>query len=332
MNKLISRRKLITGASLPRLGAVLWLAAGFRVAVAQSTAVAPAARPDIRIQDTSVYPESVTAAADGTIFVGSAKGNVYRAAAGSSAATAWIRTSAENGILAILGVLADDVSKTLWLCSAPNFFGPERSQGVSSLIAFDLHTAALKGIYPLPPPASVCNDISIASDGAAFVSDTSNGRIFRLAPGAAKLDLYGADAALVGIDGLAFSESGVLYVNNVRSNRILRVETDEDGRMRGLTELTLSHELGGPDGFRRIAGNRFLQAEGTIGRLSVVTIDGDNARLTVIDETLESSPGATPVGDTAYVIESNMRYLLDPKLRGQEPESFMILARPIPKE
>jgi hypothetical protein len=100
--------------------------------------------------------------------------------------------------------------------------------------------------------------------------------------------------------------------------------------MGALTELTLSHELGGPDGMRLIEGNRFIQAEGTIGRLSVVTIEGDSATLTVIDDALESSPGATMVGNTAYVLESNIQYLLNPDLRGQEPPAFMVLARPLP--
>jgi sugar lactone lactonase YvrE len=135
---------------------------------------------------------------------------------------------------------------------------------------------------------------------------------------------------LTGIDGLAFSGDGTLYVNNVRSNQILRVETDREGRMTGLKALTLSHELGGPDGMRLIQGNRFIQAEGTIGRLSVVTIDGDTARLDIIDDTLVSSPGAATHGNTAYVLESEIRYLTDPALRGQQPESFMIFTRPLP--
>ena len=287
--------------------------------------------PDIEIVDTEVFPESITASADGTVFAGSVKGNVYRAEAGSATATPWIRTTPENGILSILGVLADDASNTLWLCSVPNFFGTERSQGVSSLMAFDLTTAAQKGVYPFPAPASVCNDVAIAADGSAFASDTSNGRIFVLRPGASSLELYGADAALVGIDGLAFSGDGTLYVNNVQSNQILRVETDASGAMTGLTTLALSHELGGPDGFRLIEGNRCLPAEGTIGRLAVLTIDGARADLEIIDDTLVSSPGATAVGDTAYVLESNIGYLTDPNLRGQQPESCMIYARPLPQ-
>ena len=300
------------------------------VAVALAGCTASPTFADIRIDDTEVFPESISAGTDGTIYVGSVKGNVYRALPGADIATPWIRHSPDNGILTILGVLADNAHDTLWLCSVPNFFGPERSQGVSSLMAFDLGTGEQKGVYPFPAPASVCNDVTIAADGTAFASDTSNGRIFTLAPGADSLALYGQDPLLNGIDGLAFSADGTLYVNNVRSNQILRVETDGAGRMTGLKVLALSHELGGPDGMRLIEGNRFIQAEGTIGRLAVVTIDGDSARLDVIDDTLLSTPGATTFGNTAYVLESEIRYLTDPSLRGQQPESFMIFTRQLP--
>lgn len=285
---------------------------------------------DIVINDTEVYPENLTVADDGTIYVGSVKGIVYRAAPDSLTAEPWIRHSSENGILTILGVLADDASDTLWLCSVPNFFGPERSEGVSSLMAFDLHSGEQKGVYPFPPPASTCNDVTIAADGTAYASDTNNGRIFMLAPGDTELSLYGTDLELFGIDGLAFSEDGTLYANNVRNNTMLRIETDAGGTMTGATVLTLSHELAGPDGMRLIQGNRFIQAEGNNGRVAVVTIEGDSASLEVVDDSFVSTPGAVTFGDTAYVIESEIRYLLDPALQGRQPESFMIYARPLP--
>jgi len=285
--------------------------------------------PDIRIMDTQVFPESITSRSDGTVYVGSVKGNVYRAESGAAEAHAWIRHSAANGILSILGVLADEASNSLWLCSVPNFFGPERSEGVSELKAFDLDSGALKGSYPFPAPASVCNDITVAADGSVYASDTSNGRIFKLAPGAPALSLFGADSVLVGIDGLAFSADGTLYVNNVRSNEIIRVEVSPAGSMGVLTSLQLSHELGGPDGMRLIDGQRFIQAEGTIGRLGILSIDGDSATLEVLRDDLLSTPGATVVGDTVYVIESNIGYLTNPTLRGQEPEAFMLYAVPL---
>lgn len=286
---------------------------------------------DIRIDDTAVFPESVTSSANGTIYIGSVKGNVYRALPDSNVAQAWIRHSPENGILTILGVLADDAHNMLWLCSAPNFFGPERSQGVTALHAYDLQSGAQKGKWDFPG-GGTCNDVTIASDGTAFASDTAGGRILTLAPGANELTVWGSDPMLVGIDGLAFSGNGVLIVNNVRSNQLIRADRNADGSMGKLTQLALNMELGGPDGLRLLSGNRFIQAEGTIGRVHIADIEGDTATITVLNELLDSSPGVTAVGDMAYAIESNIQYLLDPSLKGQEPEMFVLKAITLPPE
>jgi hypothetical protein len=285
--------------------------------------------PDIRIMDTQVFPESLSAASDGSIYIGSVAGNVYKAQPGAAEAHAWIRHSPENGILAILGVLVDETSNTLWLCSAPNFFGPERSQGVSSVMAFDLASGAQKGNYPFPG-GGTCNDLTVAQYGTVLATDTPGGRILALDPGASELRVVGQSDLLRGIDGIAFSADWTLYANNVQTQKIYRIALNADNTMGALSDLQLSHELGGPDGMRLIDGSRFIQAEGTIGRLSVVTIEGDSATMTVIDDALESSPGATTVGTTAYVLESNIQYLLNPDLRGQEPPAFMVLARPLP--
>ncbi len=285
---------------------------------------------DIRIDDTAVFPESVTSSADGTVYVGSVAGNVYRAMPDSNVAHAWIRHSPENGILTILGVLADDAHNTLWLCSAPNFFGPERSEGVTALHAYDLQSGEQKGRYDFPG-GGVCNDVTIAADGTAFASDTGGGRILTLAPGASELTVFGTDPSLVGIDGLAFSGEDVLIVNNVRSNQLIRVDRNADGTMGALTQLTLDTELGGPDGLRLLSGNRFIQAEGTVGRIHLADVNGDAATITVLDDTLISSPGVTVVGNIAYAIESNIQYLLDPNLKGQEPEMFVLKAIALPE-
>lgn len=295
-----------------------------------SSALAQRVPGDIRIADTRVFPESVTSTADGTVFAGSLKGNVYRAAPDSTTAEPWIRANETNGILAVFGVLADEIRGTLWLCSVPNPFGSEGSIGITSLKAFDLESGELEASHAFPPPVSaVCNDIAVGPDGTAYATDTSEGRIFALAPGADALSLLAADDALVGVDGIAFDADGTLYVNNVRSNEILRVERDAEGALTGLTSLELSHELGGPDGLRHVDGNRFLQAEGMAGRVAIVTIDGDRAGLDVLDDSFTSSPGATPVGDTAYVLESRIDYLRNPELEGQDPGEFVIHAVPM---
>ncbi|HEY0963818.1 MAG TPA: hypothetical protein VGE69_15820 [Pseudomonadales bacterium] len=298
--------------------------------VASTLACAEREPGDIRIADTAVFPESVTSSADGTIYIGSVKGNVYRVLPDDNVAHPWIRHSPDNGILTILGVLADDAHGTLWLCSAPNFFGPERSEGVTALHAYDLQSGEQKGKWDFPG-GGTCNDITIAADGTAFASDTAGGRILTLAPGASELTVWGSDPALVGIDGLAFSGDGTLIVNNVRSNELIRVDRNPDGTMGGLTSLALNLELGGPDGIRLVSGNRFIQAEGTVGRIHLADVEGDSATITVLDDSLISSPGVTVVGNTAYAIESNIQYLLDPNLKGQEPEMFVLEAIRLPE-
>ncbi len=292
----------------------------------------PSKLPNIQIMDTGVFPESISSSYDGTVYSGSTKGIIYRALPGSAQANAWITHNDQNGLLSILGVLVDEKSNSLWVCSAPNFFGPELSKGVSALKAFDLTSGRLKGSFDFPEPAnSVCNDITIEADGSAYASDTTNGRIFRHRPGGSKLELVGADPLLVGIDGLAFTGDGKFFVNNVRTNKIYRVALKPDGNMGSLTPIQINDTLGGPDGMRLIRDNHLILAESTIGRLSILSIVGDKGTMKILRDDLESSPGATVVGETVYVAKSSIKYLLQPELKGKEPPPAILYAVPLPK-
>src|SRR5581483_11559581 len=238
--------------------------------------------PDVIIGDTDVYPESMSAAKDGTLYIGSIKGIVFRAKPGSPKAEPWIRPTARNGLLSLLGVLTDERSDTLWLCSSPNPFRKPPALGTAALMAFNLRTGEQKSMYPFPPPASVCNDITVARDGTAYVSDTPNGRIFKLTHGSKSLELFAQDERLKGIDGLVLSADGTLYVNIVTRGLLLRVDRTPGGSVGEITALTTSMPLAAPDGFRLIHDRTFLLAEGNGGRIDEVTIEGDHAQIKVL--------------------------------------------------
>src|SRR6202012_3524783 len=122
-------------------------------------------------------PESITAAPDGGLILGSAnKPAIYRAAKGETVAKPWIDVSADGNVT-FLGVLSDVSTNTLWACE----IGPrEQSRpSPSSLLSFDLNSGAPKTRWKLPGDSSVCNDIAIGPDKAAYVSDTGNNAIFR---------------------------------------------------------------------------------------------------------------------------------------------------------
>ncbi len=289
----------------------------------------PVVLGDILIDDTNVFPESVTSTSAGAVMVGSMKGIVYRALPREAVARAWIRPDAANGLQAVFGVLADERSATLWVCSVANPFARPATPAPAALVAFDLASGRYRASYPFPAPNGVCNDIAVAPDGTVYATDTPNGRILKLRRGASALEISAADDRLKGIDGLAFSAAGVLYVNIVSRGTLMRVDRDAAGNMRALQELTVSRPLSGPDGFRLIAGSRFLLAEGTAGRIDVVSIEGDAAQISVLREGLNASAGVTRVGTYAYAIEGKIGYLIDPALKGQDPGAFMIRAIPL---
>jgi hypothetical protein len=295
-----------------------------------AAAAAGAPLPDIVMDGTNLYPESMSSAADGTVYIGSMKGIVFRARPGSAKATAWLKPTARNGILTLLGVLVDDASHTLWLCSSPGTLRTPPVTGTAALMAFDLKTGRQRGNYSIPAPASVCNDISVAPNGDVYASDTPNGRILRLAKGEKSLTVFAQDARLKGIDGLVFGGNGVLYVNNVTSNQLLIVDIHPDGSAGPITQMVLSQPVAGPDGFRFIGGNRFLLAEGNAGRVDLVTISGIRADIHVLHEGLQSPPAVTLVGNTVYALEGKIRYLISPALKGQDPGPFKAYAVPLP--
>ena len=276
-----------------------------------------------------MHPESITSDRAGNIYVSSVGGTIYRATVGSKTAEPWIRPDAENGLTSLFGVLADDAHGVLWACNNPPFGGPAPAGAKSGIKAFDLATGAFRASYDFPAGPAACNDIAVAADGTTFVTDTAGGRIFSLAQGADALALFAADAALVGIDGIAFAEDGTMYINNVRQNTVQRVDRNGSS-FGGLTTLELSEPISGPDALRPVSGNRFLQAEGSGNRVTYVDIEGDKAVITPVKTGLDSSPGVTHVGRIGYATEGKINYLFDPALRDKDPGPFTIRAFKLP--
>ena len=292
----------------------------------------PAPRGDILIDGQGVHPESVTSTPQGALFTGSMNGIIYRAGPGETVAKPFIKPDGQNGLRSVYGVLADTKSGRLWVCSVANSFAPRGAGPVapSELVAFELGSGKLVGRWAFPAPGGTCNDISIAKDGSAYASDTPGGRVLRLAKGGSALEVVVSDDRLKGIDGLAFG-TDALYINNVQRNELWRVDLPAVGKPVQLTLLKASEKMGGPDGLRHIGNNRFLQAEGTSGRATLVTIKGDDATIQVLRDGLNSSPGITLIGNTVYVVEGKIQYLFNPELRGKDPGPFKAIAIPLPR-
>ena len=301
------------------------LAGGLAIAV---LAHAAQAASNVVIDDTRVFPESMTALADGSVIFGSAaKPIIYRAASGSAKAEPWIHLTG-SGTVSSLGVLADAKSNTLWVCQVEQAPGAPLPPRRTILRTFNLKTGADKASYPLPGDANLCNDIAIAADGAAFISDTTNGQIFRLKPGGSALELWLKDPALAGVDGLTFVK-GALYVNSLTQSTILRAPMNPDGSASKPVLITLSQPVTRPDGMRA-QGERLFVAENGAGKVSELSLHGDQATVTVIKDGFNTPTAVQPVGKVLWVGEAKFPFMRDPKLQNQDPGPFQAYALPMP--
>jgi sugar lactone lactonase YvrE len=300
------------------------------LALAASAPAASTGPTEITLPGTRVFPESITSTSDGTLIIGSlGHGDILRIAPGKSIADEWIKPGT-GGLNGVLGVYADQKGKLLWVCSN-NLEGKGEATAV---MAFDLKAGTPKGTYPLPGKGPLCNDIAVASDGTAYISDTQLASILMLKPGAKSLEVAAKDPLLAGADGLAFGDKTTLYVNSVTTGKILRLDLGADGKSKNIRDLKLSRTLDRPDGMRAIGAHRLLLAENS-GKMDIVTFEGpekENAVIQTVKEGLESTPGVTATRGTAWIVEGKLNYRNDPNLKDKDPGSFKMYAVPLPKQ
>lgn len=281
---------------------------------------------EIVIGGPNAYPENITVTRDGTFITGSVgSGGLFRAAPGATQATQWIAPGA-NGLLDTFGVLADDGANTLWVCSArmdPPAAGAPPA--VPALYNFDLSTGAFRSRYPLPGGTGLCNDIGIGPDRAAYVADTTGGRILRLPAGGQTVEAWAQSAELGGADGLAFLGRH-LFVNSFTSGKLVRIELQTDGTAGVPVTLTTSRPLVQPDGMRRLNASQFVLAEGA-GRIALLTVAGDTVKIATLRSGLTGPAGVAVSGNTVWALESRLAERGKP---GTGHRPFKAYAIPLP--
>ncbi len=303
-------------------------------------ALGPAAlakeRTEVTFPGQRAYPESITATSDGALIAGSlAQGGVFRVAPGKTKAKRWIKPG-ENDSMSTLGVLADERSGTLWVCSSNlSAFGVQPPGGAKpvALKSFDLKTGAPKGSYPLPGEKTLCNDMAVAADGSVYVTDSFQPHVLVLRPGTVALQVWAKDPGFGGeganLDGIAIGSDGNVYVNTFSSGKLFRIDMGQDGKAGKITQLKPSQPIDHPDGMRSYEKNKLLMVEGA-GRFDVIGLDGDNAKIDVVKNGYHGPVSVVQVGNTAWVLEAQLDTLFNPKKAGK-PHPFHAYAVKLPQ-
>ena len=261
-----------------------------------------ASAAEILIADAKSQPESLTIAPGGVLIVGSASTPfIYKVRPGSTTAEKFFDASAEGPGTFFFGMLADAATSTLWTCQLTPVPDTKPVKRHTALRSFDLSTGTPKLRWNLPGDNSTCNDLAIGPDEALYFSDTANSKIYKLSAGATTPDLFLEDRALYGIDGITFLD-GMLYVNNVISNNLYRIPVDSAGKPGQPVDIWMDQPIKGPDGMRA-ANGKLLVAENGSGRISVITVNGEKASVTVIKEGLKTPTAVEPAGDVIWIAE-----------------------------
>src|SRR5260370_4085617 len=310
-------------SSLSRRTQAVLAGALFSSAVWMTAAAGPSS---IALPGERAFPESITSARDGTLFIGRlGEGGIVRADPRTGAAALFVAPGAA-GSRAITGVFADEASGTLWACSndLSALGGPSMGadQG-AALKAFDLRTGAAERSVRLPEPHSFCNDIAVDAGGAVYVTDSATTNVLRLTAGASRFEVFATNPQFAppppnsaGLDGIAFGGDGALYVTTYAAGGFFRIEV-ENGRAGRVTKLR-GRALVLPDGLRPLGRKSFLLVEGA-GTLDRVEVDGDKFRATALRAGFRTPTSVTRVGSVAWVSEGQMPLFFDPARKGQSP-------------
>jgi streptogramin lyase len=137
----------------------------------------------ITLPGARAFPESITSARDGTLFIRRlGDGGIISANPRTGKASLFVAPGA-SGSRSITGVFADEACKTLWVCwnDLSALGGPSGGRDRSSALkGFDLPTSTPKLSVPLPGPNAFRNDIAVDARGAVYVTDSAAPNVLRL--------------------------------------------------------------------------------------------------------------------------------------------------------
>jgi hypothetical protein len=122
-----------------------------------------------------------------------------------------------------------------------------------------------------------------------------------------------------------------VYANIFEGNGLYRVQIRPDGSAGTVTKLNTSLPLYHSGGLRPYEGDKLLVVEGEcVGRLDLITVSGDDAKIDVVKRGFLGPVSVTPVGNVAYVMDTPLKCAFDPNYKTKGPPPFTAYAVTLP--
>lgn len=111
----------------------------------------------------------------------------------------------------VLGLFVDTVREQLCAVSTNGFLDEAQKKRRNAVVRYNLRNGLLVDRCDAPQ-AKQLNDLTVASDGTIYATDSASGTLFRKKPAEKVLVRFGANAALAGANGITQGADGSLYV------------------------------------------------------------------------------------------------------------------------
>lgn len=269
----------------------------------------------IELPGEAFYPEGVAADVDGTVYVASlATGMVVAADPCDGTITELV--PAGGPLLNPVGIVVDATHDALVVCNSDFSFAT-----LPSIDWISLADGSVLASHAFDAPG-FCNDLTIDGEGNVYATDSAGARILRVA-GIDRMSDTPAETWATdpdfevgpgefGLNGIAFDGDDGIYVVNYQQGELHRVAIEAGGDAGAVVPIAVGEAgLAGPDGLEWLGDGALLVAEGGLGAVSRIEVDGAAATVSVVQDGFDIPTTTTePREGSVWVSEGQLDHLL----------------------
>ena len=293
------------------------------------------------------FPEGVTVDADGNFYIGSMNlGVIHKVKAGSKASAAFIEPDAENGLVSVLGLLADSEHDRLYACSSDAGNSQQAGDAPAAIKAFKLSDGSFVASYEWPAYAEpwtsgvpddvngFCNDMAMDAAGNLYATDSWYPRILRLPVGQDTLEDWAVAPEvfpsadpwhLNGID--VDRTSNTVYVVENHPGALYAIPIKSNGGAGPVAKIATQRPVYMPDGLKVIGDGLLAIAEGQTSGMATVTLSGSTGYVRRISTGLDGVATFAMVDGSAWLVENQGDHFWGGD--GMETKPFRLVETPL---
>ena len=283
------------------------------------------------------YPNGITRASNGTLYVGSiVSGKILQITPDGKTTTFF---PGSKDVFSATSLRLDEQRGILWGTS-PDFLGVKNADGEivrrpHRVFAIAISTSEVLRSEVMPNQG-FGNDIALDSDGGVYIIDSFQPRIYYLAPNAEKFQIWAEDELFrpqseqIGLAGIARNSNGITVVGMYSAGKLFKITNQPEGSVK-IEAIPVERQLENPDGMQFTDDGSLLIAEGAMAngdgrlvRLNVLSSGSQPQSIETLASGLKSPVNLTISDGGVWVTESQIRHRLLPKQQAEIPERFFI--------